>query len=180
MIIIVIIQKARKNRNIKEINSFDGLNMENLESYLAQEIYDEESKILDSKLLNEIRNELLPTEQEISWLREQNFSYGFNREVAFKFFDFEVKISDNPNYEFLNPELEKLKKQLVKNIQIFNRDLSQLTFPDGNLMQSVPREWKKTNPKKLENSINILNRSKINVIEKYDELIRKGRRTLKI
>ncbi len=180
LIIIVIIQKARKNRNIKEINSFDGLNMENLESYLAQEIYDEESKILDSKLLNEIRNELLPTEQEISWLREQNFSYGFNREVAFKFFDFEVKISDNPNYEFLNPELEKLKKQLVKNIQIFNRDLSQLTFPDGNLMQSVPREWKKTNPKKLENSINILNRSKINVIEKYDELIRKGRRTLKI
>lgn len=60
LIITVIVQKAKKNRNIKEINSFDGINIENLESYFAPEIYDEESKILDSKLFDEIRNELLP------------------------------------------------------------------------------------------------------------------------
>ncbi len=178
LILFLIFKPKRRKKEI--INSFEGVNIETIGLPDTREIYDEQSRELDSKLFNEIRNELLPTEQEIAWLREQNFSYGFNRDVAFRFFDFDIKISDNPNYEFLNPELEKLKKRLVKSIQIFNRNLSELTFPDGNLMQSVPREWRASNPQRLQNSINILNASKVTVIKNYDDLIRNGRKILKI
>lgn len=183
-LLILIILKNKTKTKIPLKNSFDGINIETFVNNINEESeienYDDELKKVDTELFNKIRNKYLPAENEISWLKEQDFAHGFNRDFAFIFFDFEEKMSKNPNLEFLGVELENIRKELVSNIKIFNKHLISKTFPSDGKMQSVPKEWQKTNPKIFIESVKLLNDSKEKVIECYDRLIRIGREKLKV
>lgn len=179
IIVVIFFMKHKKNKNLK--NCFDDVTIETIfEQPKLKEKYNEDSKNLDIILFNRIRNEYLSADKEISWLREQNFNFGFNRNNALVFFDIHDKIGNNPNFEFLNTELETARKELFKNIENFNNNLSVLTFPEGKFVQSVPKEWKFNFPEKYEKSAFKLNESRTKLIDSYDNLIRLGRNILKV
>lgn len=173
LLIISIIFYKRKNKPID--NPFEEINIENLSNM----DYTEDHKILDIGLFNKIRNEYL-TDNEVSWLREQDFNFGFNRNIAFTFFNLTDKIHENPNFEFFNEEIEEFKNKLIKSVQIFNHNLSNETYPSGEIMQSVPKEWRLSNPEKFNYAVTILNQSKKELLDTYDSFIRAGRRTLRV
>ncbi|WP_312766333.1 hypothetical protein [Epilithonimonas sp.] len=180
ILLIYISIKKRKRNKTEEIGSFDGVDILSL-TYASNYGYDEESKKLDIQLFNKIRTEFLPAEKDINWLREQSFNNGFQKEKAYTFFDFDEMLSENPNFEFLNSDLEELKRKLIQKIQIFTNDLSVNTFPENNKdFQGVPKEWRDNHPEKYLNAVQILNKDKKEVLDSYDELIRAGRKILKV
>ena len=119
-------------------------------------VYDDETIKLDKAMFDKIRNELLPQEGTIGFLRHNNFA-GFS-------FDLE-KIDDLDNieyedrksdFEFLNPDLEKIKIELINKISHFTSEISMNTFPTNAGFQSVPSEWEVEQPERFWTIVNSL------------------------
>lgn len=141
--------------------------------------YNDNTLKLDLELFNKIKNDLLPQDGAIYWLRHNNFAgFSFNVEKLdqLDYIEHEAKKSD---FEFLNPELEKLKTELLKEIEAFTTLMATNTFPTKNGLQSIPSEWEREQPDRFRKVVNEVHENKHRLCEKYDELIRNGRRILK-
>lgn len=175
--IISIITYRNKKKMPKQTNAFDNFDLESLK---PMESYDEQSKKLDTEIYLKIRDKLLPGNKSINWLRHQNFAgFGFRREAPDDFFNFESTCSD-PNFVFLDSDLEEIKVDLQKNISELTGLLALNTFPQSNGIQTVPPEWEIEQSERFDEVIKKLSESREKVIESYDKLMREGRKKLKI
>lgn len=142
--------------------------------------YDDETIKLDRQLFEKIRTELLPQTGAISFLRYNNFAgFSFDTDSIEDLdkFEHECKKSD---FEFLNPDLEKIKLELLKSIDHFTLQIAVETFPTNNGRQTVPPEWEIEQPDRFHEVVNDLHKTKSQICDKYDLLIKSGRRILKI
>lgn len=142
-------------------------------------VYDEGSLNLDKALFEKIRKVMLPQHGTIAFLRAHDFASRFQL-ASLNNFDSVAQEFEHPDFEFLNPSLEQIKNELIDEIDRFINYSKNNTFmePDGS--QSVPREWDHDNSGRFWPIVKELNQRATNVCSKYDELIKTGRRLLKI
>jgi hypothetical protein len=139
--------------------------------------YDEDTLKKDREFFNKIRNNLLPQDGVIRFLRDHNFGFSFGFSHIDNLHDYYYK-KDNSDFEFSHPELESLKNELTHAIVNLRRVLSTKTlYNDDDVLQGISKEL----PEKVFNEIaEDLNEKAEVVCDKYDILIRTGRRILKI
>src|SRR5690606_28538093 len=132
---------------------------------------------MDRNLFNRIRNELFTSETFYN-LKEHIFSsHSFDGEKINFAYLITVE-GKNPEFEFFHPELENAKKEWVKSIHEFESSTL------GNLFSAVPigyigipREW---DYERFHKAVHTISVEEKNVCEKFETLIRKGRRILKV
>lgn len=142
--------------------------------------YDDETIKLDRQVFEKIRTGLLPQTGAIYFLRHNNFAgFSFKTESIDDLdnFEHECKKSD---FEFLNPDLEKIKLELLSSVAHFTRQIGLQTFSTTNGRQTVPPEWEVEQSERFWKVVNDLHNTKFQICDKYDELIKLGRRVLKI
>jgi len=142
--------------------------------------YDDETLKLDRQIFEKIRTELLPQTGAIYFLRHNNFAgLSFNTDSIqdLDSFEHECKKSD---FEFLNPDLEKIKIELLNSVDHFIEQITFQTFPTNNGRQTVPPEWELEQHERFWEVVNDIHKTKFQICDKYDELIKLGRRVLKI
>lgn len=142
--------------------------------------YDDETIKLDRQVFEKIRTELLPQTGSIYFLRHNNFA-GFSFDAAniddLDNFEHECKNSD---FEFLNPDLEKIKLELLSAVAHFTGQIGVQTFLTNNGRQTIPPEWEHEQPERFWKVVHDFYKTKSQICEKYDELIKLSRRVLKI
>ena len=136
--------------------------------------YDQDSLRVDSELFQRIRLQLLPESGTIGFIKNHDFGANFQLDRLndlHRFFP-GVNMAD---CEFLNPELESLKLDLVRSLINFSDFAANNTFDVGRDFQGVPKDL----PNNIEiiKTLNVLSR---NAGQKYTEFIRTGRKILKI
>lgn len=143
-------------------------------------VYDNETIELDKKLFNRIKNELL-TAETLDNLYNHLFSTHTFEKEKFDFIYATIKANENPEFEFLNPDLEKSKEELINAIKKFRSSTigtiySAPTKNDFNFL-GIPREW---DEKKFYSAMDKIELEETNLFSKTEEFIKKGRRILKI
>ena len=141
--------------------------------------YNQETLALDRKIFQQIRNELLPQSGAISFLRYHSFGGSFPNKSIENLDEIEYK-NKKSDFEFINPELEKIKEKLIEKISYFTTTIGGETWSLKSDRQSVPKEWQHEQPERFKRVVNDLNSTAREICEIYDELIKKGRRILKI
>lgn len=143
-------------------------------------VYDDETLELDRELFIKITKELLRQDFEVYFLRTSNLAgFSFNPDLIDGLHHYHGKIN-NSDFEFLNPLLQEIHIELAEYIEVFLETIGKNTFPTGMHWQTVPPEWETDDPERFEKTVNTLHKQKINVCVKYDELVRNGRRLLKV
>lgn len=84
----------------------------------------------------------------------------------------------DPEYEFLDSDLEMLKLNLNETVVEFVHNLAINTFPCGSKMFSVPSEWVDEQPERFEQVVKLLNDNASRVWEKYVDFIKVAKRKL--
>jgi hypothetical protein len=142
----------------------------------SEYIYDQETLELDKKLFDRIRNDLLDEDTYLN-LKENVFSSNNFLSTKLNFAYLIIQENKKPQFEFLHPELEILKNELVESLDIFEKS----TF--GNLFTfnsqgyiGIPKEWEYD---RFYEAVEKISTEERNVCIKFDELIKKGRRLLK-
>jgi hypothetical protein len=133
--------------------------------------YDEDTIKLDRELFRKIRYELLPQDGSISFLRHNNFAgFSFNLDSIkdIENIEYENRKSD---FEFLNPTLEKIKKELLEHISRFSNQINVNTFPTHNGFQTVPPEWEVAQPERFWKVVNDIHTETSFICDKYDEFV---------
>lgn len=142
--------------------------------------YDDETIKLDRQLFEKIRTELLPQTGAIYFLRHNNFAgFSFDTDSIEDLYNFEHECKKS-DFEFLNPDLEKIKIELLKAVDHFTGQIAVQTFPTNNGRQTVPPEWELEQSERFWEVVNDLHKTKFQICDRYDELIKFGRRVLKI
>lgn len=142
--------------------------------------YDSQTLVLDQKMFEKITTYLLPQTGTISYLRNNNFTWSsFQAKKITELDEFQDRC-ERSDFEFFNPKLETRKLELLKAIVLFKEQIAKNTFPTLNGMQSVPVEWKIDFPEKYSKATENLYQAKDKVCYRYDELVKLGRRELKV
>lgn len=142
--------------------------------------YDDETIKLDRQLFEKIRTELLPQTGAIYFLRHNNFAgFSFDTDSIEDLYNFEHECKKS-DFEFLNPDLEKIKIELLKAVDHFTGQIAVQTFSTNNGRQTVPPEWELEQSERFWEVVNDLHKTKFQICDRYDELIKFGRRVLKI
>lgn len=135
---------------------------------------------LDKILYLKIREEILPQNQTIDFLRHNNFAgFSFDRKILIDTDNFERE-KDNPNFHFFHPKLEIIKNELMGYIGQLNCLVATQTFPTPQGRQSVPSEWESEQPERFNKAVDDIHSINDRICSKYDELIINGRDILKV
>lgn len=143
--------------------------------------YDNETLELDRILFEKIRTEFIDENVVINLKGNSFSSYPFDINDI----DFVHNILEqdkNPNFEFINPDLELLKESLLISIDRLQDSLGKNIFgtdirnPTKTYI-GIPKEWK---GEQLENARNEVENDENLVFENYEKLIKTGRRILRI
>jgi len=119
---------------------------------------------------------VLPSTGSIKFLREKDFGYLFKlKDLDEAYFFLEQR--KGPEHEFLDPSLEKARKQLISRLRTFLCDLESNTWPNGD-WQGVDRNLELTDWPLYTQTIERLNRESTQVCKTYDTLIKMGRKKL--
>lgn len=142
--------------------------------------YDSETIELDRKLFNRIRNELI-TKETLEDLYNHTFSnHSFERE-KFNFISYTLSANENPEFEFLNPDLEIAKLELINAIKNFQSSSLGTIYsaPSHNDIGflGIPREW---DQERFYVAMDKIDSEETNVFMKAEALIKLARRVLKI
>lgn len=133
---------------------------------------------LDKELFSRIQN-ILPKDGSIYFLRHNNFAgFSFLLDKLDDLYNFEHECVD-PNFEFLDPELEAIRGKLQKNIDAFTNEIGTSTFPTQMPgRNTVPQEWEREQPERFDNVVNKLHNLSANICDNYDKLVKTARRRL--
>jgi hypothetical protein len=143
--------------------------------------YDNKTLKLDRNLFEKIRTEIIDENVVINLKGNSFSSYPFDINDI----DFVHNILEqdkNPNFEFINTDLELLKEDLIKAIDKLHDSLNNNIFgtnirhPTKNFI-GIPKEWK---GEKLQIARNEIENDENIIFDKYEKLIKTGRRILKI
>jgi hypothetical protein len=141
--------------------------------------YDAQMLELDKALYHKIKSEILPQDHLISWLREKDFGVGFD----YKYISDLGKIIEenrHPDFQFFHPQLEKRKVQLVAAVADLLEAMNSYLFGNEDGLLSVPPEWEYRQPERYYEALSALSEKSGQVCNCFDDLIRTGRRLMKI
>jgi len=120
--------------------------------------------------------ELMATNGCMDWLRGANFagwSFDWKRVDAIE----EFALRKGPEYEFIDPEVEKLRKGFQDASRRLMTLLAFETFPVGNGdRQAIPEEWELEQPDRFRKTIEAIHAAADKVCRSYDELVRRARK----
>ncbi len=129
-------------------------------------------KIQDIELYLEIRNTI---DETMKLIKEFDFGASYRIGTFDKFYEIERKF-EYPEFEFLDEEFEKIKKELCELILNFTSYICVNCFPNGGNFIGIPPEWCHEQPERYENTRNELNRLGSALWETYSLFIKKGRK----
>jgi len=122
---------------------------------------------------------MIPPSNLIHYLREVDFAGAFDLfrfDGLFKFID---EFQD-PTFEFINPRLEKFRKELFNEINELSKLIGQHTFvidtSEGVRWSRIPKEYSYTRPDYFKQISKQMNNLADNICAVYDKLIHTGRR----
>jgi len=134
----------------------------------------ETDKVVYKKL---IKN--LPWEGSISFIKTFNFNgYSFELKNLDDLYNF-LNFCENPNYEFIDPDLEIQKITLKKAIIDFCSIIENNTFSTNSpYYNAVPDEWVDTQPERFEKTVKNLHSSSYKIVNLYSDFVRTAVRKL--
>ncbi|RXJ77869.1 hypothetical protein CRV03_02545 [Arcobacter sp. F155] len=137
----------------------------------------EKDNILFNKFLKE-----LPSNGSIEFLKTHSFGDSFQLEELRQIMDFQCEWN-NAEYEFINEDLEIIRKELYENISKFIYKNSMGSYSQRNgwfstIPDNCQGEWDL--PKQVIEKIEEMNDLANKVVESHQELVRLGRRILNI
>ena len=141
--------------------------------------YDEQTLILDRTLFSRIRKQELLFDNKIHWLRYQDFGAPFKSEQLMAI-NVLTEENDKPDFEFLNPKLEKKKKKLVRAVNEFQERTSSYIFGREAGLVSIPPEWEFRQTDRFHKALRETDEKRKDVCRQYDEFVKLGRRVLKV
>jgi hypothetical protein len=124
--------------------------------------------------------EVMPSSGTISYLREYDFGGTFDFAWLGDLYKF-IGLCKQPEFEFIDEELEKLKLELLDQAKNFADLVGKETFSSpssGRLLSSIPKEMGHQNPEHYFALREALNSQAQKVTVSYDKLIRHARRKL--
>ncbi|MFN7429497.1 MAG: hypothetical protein ACK54T_07020 [bacterium] len=125
---------------------------------------------------------VLPSSGSIEFIRVNNFAgFSFDRRQLERLEDF-VHTWNNAEHEFLDPDLEATRKELMTETGRFLHEIAINTFPmpkDAH-RSSVPEEWETDQPKRFEKVVDTIHTLAAKVVATHTELVRLGRERLKV
>jgi hypothetical protein len=125
--------------------------------------------------------ESLPWNGSVLFLRQHDFGGSFSWD---KLDDLDTFCAEclNPHFEFIDTELERIRKDLLEKIQQFTDILSHNTWPhetyaiNTSRVSSVPAEWRRTDRERYTQVTEQLNTLSFQIGECYDLIVKLGRR----
>lgn len=142
--------------------------------------YDEETLKLDRDFFIKIRDTYL-TEGMMLVPKSNGFSSNaFSAESLHRILEVREE-SKKSSFEFINPKLEKKKNEVINEIQKLYEVTSKHIFGTNNSSWlSIPREWAHDDRERFDKAWKEILMQENLLTLKYDDLIKTGRRTLKI
>jgi len=144
--------------------------------------YNEEHKALDKALMQKIRNEILLT-NNINFVREYNFrGNAFRHESLDAFFKYE-HYCDNPDFEFIDVELNKILSNLTIQVKRFMTVITTNTWRVDNPnidAYTVPPEWEDEQPERFNQVVREIHESASGIWKNYNSLVKLAKRKLGI
>lgn len=123
----------------------------------------------------------LPSNGSMDFLKHHDFHNSFPLNDLRQIINFPQEW-DNAECEFMNNDLEEIRKELLEKIKHFVYDSSMKTFPAGDGIQTImtyaDEEWDLT--ENTQKNIALLNQYGDDIYELHQKLIRKGRNVLYI
>lgn len=142
--------------------------------------YDDETLMLDRKLFNDIRNRPMMTEFMLV-IKSNGLS---NRPVSIDIIGVMIDLledSKKHEFEFLNPKLDKLKRQLILATKELETASSKYMFGTNRTgWVALPSEWELNDLQKIDKAKAIITPLENKLSDTYQDFISQGRRILKI
>ncbi len=139
-----------------------------------------EEKEFDKKIYVKIKEQLLPLNWWLWFIKDFNFAWFSFESSRIKdlFYISDTQI-DNPDLKFLDKKLEKLKKDLFLEIKGIAYELSTNTFPQWEGRVTVPSEWELEQPERFTEVVDKLHSSSLSVWKKYNNFVNYWRKKFK-
>jgi len=120
---------------------------------------------------------MLPSSGAIDFVRRHDFagSFSWDRLTDLKKLQYE---RNGPEHEFLDPDLETLRQDLLKSTDSLLMALATYAFSVGENIFRVPKEWEIEKPSLLRKTVDEIHRAADNVCTAYDTLVRSARQRL--
>jgi hypothetical protein len=141
--------------------------------------YNDSHKMLDFELYNRIKNELLPPNGTIAFIRQNNFAgFSFRVDSLNDLYEFEYEF-EKPEFEFIHPEMEIILEKIKQHTAIFTSLIGINTFNTSNTnANTVPPEWETEQSERFWDAVNKIHSEAQSICTNYDELVKLGRRKL--
>ena len=142
-------------------------------------IANREAVVETDKQVYQLLVNVLPWDGSIDFIRTNNFA-GFSFELARldDLYEFEYHCK-NPAFEFIDPDLELLRANLLDLIADFTMTLVVETFPTNNVGQNeVPEEWEIEQPERFHRVVTTLHQTAERIVEVYGSLVKTATRKL--
>ena len=131
----------------------------------------------DKALFEELRKDL-PSKGSISFIDEWNMAgFSFARSALDQLDSFDYKW-DDAEHEFLDPELETLRKKLHGLVRSYLQFLSLNTWPTHGDYSTVPPEWEETQPERFQATVSRLHNEAGEIVKTHQDLFRLARKKL--
>jgi hypothetical protein len=133
------------------------------------------------KHVHQLLLKLLPWGRSISFISNNNFAgFAFEKKRLDDLLEFEYHCR-NPAFEYIDPDLEGLRKTLLTQVDQFTQTLGENSFSSGNPgWSSVPAEWEETQPDRFNRVVSALHDTARLIVTTYGDLIRTATRKLGI
>jgi len=123
---------------------------------------------------------LLPWKGSIFFLRQEDFQESFTLSSFADLSNFNYTCED-PAFEFTDADLEGARANLRESVDRFLRLVGVKTYPTNNPdRNAVPAEWRHQKPEQFKDHVDILCEFSAQILERYDTLIKLGRRKLSV
>lgn len=137
-------------------------------------------KVTDRALFQEFLK-TLPTEGSIAYIQHANMKgYSFAWKALEQLQEFRLKW-DNPEHEFLDPDLEEKRRHLLQDVNLYLQQLSLNTYPVNNDASRawVPADWEDTQNERFSQIVDELHGSAERIVRRHSELVRCARSRLR-
>jgi hypothetical protein len=123
--------------------------------------------------------QMLPSEGIIEFLRSFSFGNAYRQDFIDPLYQF-IDLRGGPEHEFIDPQLEKSRKELRVAIQAFLSVLRKNTFRQREMAGNhtfcrIPDEWEMTQGRRYHQAIADMNAAAGDICKRYDELVRTAR-----